>query len=99
MYSLVRAKRLLERHPRPALDDLRTRRAKTENEPPARQMIERHRRHRGASRRARAHLRDRRAEPYAGGLRAPPRERGQRVRAVCLRAPQRSRRTGSPMTP
>ena len=56
---------------------------------PPRQVVERHRGHRGRGRRARGDLHDRGAELDPLGRRAPPRERHQRVGAVRLGRPDR----------
>ena len=71
----------------PALHDLRARRAEPEDEPTARQVVERDRGHRHRGRRARRHLADRRAELDARRRRAPPRERRRARRS---RTPPRS---------
>ena len=81
--------RLGERLAVPALDDLRSGDAETEDHPPAAEVVERHRRHRGRGRRPRRDLHDRRAELDLLGRRAPPGERHQRVGAVRLGGPDR----------
>jgi hypothetical protein len=58
----------------PALDDLWSRGAESEDEAAAREVVERDRRHRRGGRRARRELDDAGAESDAFGLRAPPRE-------------------------
>ena len=56
---------------------------------PPREVVHRHRGHRGGGRLARGHLHDRGAEPHVLRLRAPPGERRQHVGAVGLRRPDR----------
>src|SRR4051812_36725351 len=73
----------------PTLRHLRTRRTETEHEAAAREVVERERGHRHRGRRARRDLTDRRAELDARGLRAPPRERRERVGTVGLGRPAR----------
>ena len=87
---LARAReRLLERHPVPALHHLRAGHAEAEDEASAREVVERHGRHRGGSRLPRGHLHDRGAEPDALGVRPPPREGRQAIGPVCLGGPDR----------
>ena len=87
---LARAREWLgERHPVPALHDLRAGHAQAEDEAPATEVIERHRRHRGGGRLARRELHDRGPELELLGRRPPPGQRRQAVRAVGLRGPDR----------
>ncbi len=81
--------RLGERLAIPALDDLRPGHAEAEDRPPAGEMVKRHRRHRGGRGRPCGDLHDCRPELDPLGLRAPPRERHQRVGAVRLGGPDR----------
>src|SRR5947209_10924477 len=62
-----------------SLCDLGTGRAEAEDEPTAGKMIERESRHRHCGGRARGDLADRRTELDRRRLRAPPRERRQRI--------------------
>src|SRR5207249_10868684 len=83
---LARAReRFAEGLPVPALDHLRARDAEPEEEPAARELVERGRGRRGHGRRARRHLHDRRAEVDLRRLPADPGERRHRVRAVRFR--------------
>ncbi len=71
----------------PALDHLRARGAEAQHEPPAGQVVERDRVHRGGRGRARGHLRDAGAQAHPPGARAPPGQRRERVGAVGLGGP------------
>src|SRR5438034_11382635 len=81
--------RLAEGLPVPALDHLRAGDAEPEEEPAARELVERGRGRRGQGRRARRHLHNRAAEADIARLPADPGERRHRVRAVRFRRPHR----------
>jgi hypothetical protein len=78
-----------ERLPVPALDDLRSARAKAEHEPPAAEVVQRQRRHSHRGWSAGRDLGYRGAQPDAAGCRAPPRQRRERVSAVGFAGPHR----------
>ena len=98
MYSRVRSQWLAIRHPVPALDDLRPRRADAAQKAVSRQCLQGHRGHRRASRRARRHLQDAGAGLDRLGLCEDPGDRRHRVGAVGLRrtTPPRSRAARPP---
>ena len=73
----------------PPFHDLRAGGAEPENESPAREGVERHRRHRGVGRRPPGELHDSRAELDLRRLRRDVGERRHRVRPVRLGAPHR----------
>ena len=81
--------RLLERLAVPSLDHLGPGHTEAEHEPPPRQMVEGDGGHAHGRRGAGRHLAQGGAEADPTGLRAPPAERGERIRAVGLGRPDR----------
>jgi len=69
--------RLAEGHPVPAFHDLGARHAQTQDEAPARELVDRHRGGRGERRGAGRDLHDRGADLDAAGLRAAIQQSGE----------------------